>query len=76
MGINSRKISVKDFGFFYGSTKVLESISMDIEENSITAIIGPSGCGKSTFLRTFNKMNDLIANTLESLDRLASRYHR
>ena len=63
MGINSRKISVKDFGFFYGSTKVLESISMDIEENSITAIIGPSGCGKSTFLRTFNKMNDLIANT-------------
>ena len=63
MGINSRKISVKDFGFYYGSTKVLESISMDIEENSITAIIGPSGCGKSTFLRTFNKMNDLIANT-------------
>jgi phosphate transport system ATP-binding protein len=63
MGINSRKISVRNFGFYYGSTKVLEAIDMDIEEKSITAIIGPSGCGKSTFLRTFNKMNDLIANT-------------
>jgi phosphate transport system ATP-binding protein len=55
------KVSVRDFNFFYGSTKVLENISMEIKENSITAIIGPSGCGKSTFLRTFNKMNELMA---------------
>jgi len=62
-GYNSTKITVKDFSFFYGNNKVLENVNMDISENSITAIIGPSGCGKSTFLRTFNKMNDLIANT-------------
>ena len=63
MVVNHRKISVSNFGFYYGSIKVLDGINMGIEENSITAIIGPSGCGKSTFLRTFNKMNDLIANT-------------
>lgn len=57
------KINVKDFGFYYGRVKVLKDISMDIKENSITAIIGPSGCGKSTFLRTFNRMNELIPNT-------------
>ncbi len=60
---NSCKIKVKNFGFYYGSSKVLDGIDMEIAANSITAIIGPSGCGKSTFLRTFNKMNDLIANT-------------
>ncbi|MBN1298574.1 MAG: phosphate ABC transporter ATP-binding protein, partial [Actinobacteria bacterium] len=51
------------FGFFYGTNKVLESITMDIDKNAVTAIIGPSGCGKSTFLRAFNKMNELLANT-------------
>ncbi len=55
------KITVRNFGFFYGSSKVLENIDMDIPKNAITAIIGPSGCGKSTLLRTFNKMNELIA---------------
>jgi phosphate transport system ATP-binding protein len=60
---NSIKITVRNFGFYYGISKVLEAISMDIYKNSITAIIGPSGCGKSTFLRTFNKMNELMANT-------------
>ncbi len=60
---NNIKITVRNFNFFYGTAKVLENINMDIEKNSITAIIGPSGCGKSTFLRTFNRMNDLIANT-------------
>lgn len=55
------KITVRDFGFFYGSSKVLAKIDMDIARNAITAIIGPSGCGKSTLLRTFNKMNELIA---------------
>jgi len=60
---DSVKITVRNFGFYYGTNKVLESISMDILKNSITAIIGPSGCGKSTFLRAFNKMNELMANT-------------
>ncbi|MBC7333908.1 MAG: phosphate ABC transporter ATP-binding protein [Actinobacteria bacterium] len=57
------KIKVRDFGFYYGNTKVLSGISMDIKRNAITAIIGPSGCGKSTFLRSFNRMNDLIPRT-------------
>jgi phosphate transport system ATP-binding protein len=57
------KINVRDFGFYYGRVKVLADISMDIQKNNITAIIGPSGCGKSTFLRTFNRMNELIPNT-------------
>jgi len=55
------KITVRNFGFFYGKSKVLEKIDMDITKNAITAIIGPSGCGKSTLLRSFNKMNELIA---------------
>ena len=57
------KIKVKDYGFYYGTVKVLTDINMDIRENTITAIIGPSGCGKSTFLRTFNRMNELLPNT-------------
>jgi phosphate transport system ATP-binding protein len=57
------KIKVKDLGFYYGKSKVLADISMDIQKNNITAIIGPSGCGKSTLLRTFNRMNELIPNT-------------
>lgn len=60
---NNIKITVRDFGFFYGTVKVLEDINMDILKNSITAIIGPSGCGKSTLLRAFNKMNELMAVT-------------
>lgn len=57
------KIEVKDYGFYYGSNKVLSDISMKIPQNAITAFIGPSGCGKSTFLRTFNRMNDLLPGT-------------
>ncbi|MBH8592773.1 phosphate ABC transporter ATP-binding protein [Paenactinomyces guangxiensis] len=53
-------ISVHDLNLFYGDTQALKNISMDIEEKSVTALIGPSGCGKSTFLRTLNRMNDLI----------------
>ncbi len=49
-----------DYCLYYGAFKALESISVDIPTNSITAIIGPSGCGKSTFLRSFNRMNELI----------------
>lgn len=45
---------------WYGSTQALKSISMDIEEKTVTALIGPSGCGKSTFLKTLNRMNDLV----------------
>lgn len=56
------KVKVRNYGFYYGTVKVLTDIDMDILKNTITAIIGPSGCGKSTFLRTFNKMNELIAN--------------
>lgn len=59
---NEKIISVKNLDLYYGDHKALNSINMDIERNSITAFIGPSGCGKSTFLRTLNRMNDLIPN--------------
>jgi phosphate transport system ATP-binding protein len=59
---DNTKIRIKDFGFYYGDTKVLTDISFNITRNTITAIIGPSGCGKSTLLRTFNRMNELIGN--------------
>ena len=54
------KINVRHFNLFYGSFQAIKDISLDIEANQITAIIGPSGCGKSTFVRSFNRMNDLI----------------
>lgn len=54
------KITVKNLDLFYGSHQALKKINMDIEKNEVTAFIGPSGCGKSTFLRTLNRMNDLI----------------
>ena len=54
------KITVKDLDLFYGTHQALKKINMDIEKNEVTAFIGPSGCGKSTFLRTLNRMNDLI----------------
>ncbi len=53
-------LSVRDLCLWYGSHQALKSIQMDIPEKSITALIGPSGCGKSTFLKTLNRMNDLI----------------
>jgi len=59
---NDIKIKVRNYGFYYGTVKVLTDINIDILKNTITAIIGPSGCGKSTFLRTFNKMNELMAS--------------
>jgi phosphate transport system ATP-binding protein len=52
-----------DFSFSYGQTKVIDKISLQLSQNKITAIIGPSGCGKSTYLRSFNRMNDLIDGT-------------
>ena len=56
------KIQVRDLNFWYGENHVLKNVSMDIKENSVTAFIGPSGCGKSTFLKTLNRMNDLVDN--------------
>ncbi len=57
------KIQVSDLNFYYGAVQALNNISLDIKKNSITALIGPSGCGKSTFIRTLNRMNDLIEGT-------------
>ncbi len=57
------KISAKNVEFFYGATRALKGISIDMPANRVTALIGPSGCGKSTFLRCINRMNDLIENT-------------
>lgn len=53
-------IETKDLDLHYGNVQALKKINLDIQENSVTALIGPSGCGKSTFLRTLNRMNDLI----------------
>lgn len=54
------KFSIKDLDFYYDDFQALKNINLAIESNGITAFIGPSGCGKSTFLRTLNRMNDLI----------------
>ena len=58
--MNKPIITVKDLNLWYGQTQALKHINIDIPERSITALIGPSGCGKSTFLKTLNRMNDLI----------------
>lgn len=54
------KISVKDLNLYYGDLHALKNIQIDVTENKVTALIGPSGCGKSTFLKTLDRMNDLI----------------
>jgi phosphate transport system ATP-binding protein len=54
------KLYTKNLDLFYGTNQALKSINVEIEENKVTALIGPSGCGKSTFLKTLNRMNDLI----------------
>ena len=54
------KISVSNFDFYYGTAKVLHGINLDIPDRKVTALIGPSGCGKSTFIRSINRMNDII----------------
>ncbi|MBN2897866.1 MAG: phosphate ABC transporter ATP-binding protein [Clostridia bacterium] len=58
--MDKSKISVKDLDLFYGEFQALKKINIDIEKNVITSLIGPSGCGKSTFLKTLNRMNDLV----------------
>ncbi|GHT01094.1 phosphate import ATP-binding protein PstB [Bacteroidia bacterium] len=56
-------IATRNIDFYYGDFHALKNISMEMQANTVTALIGPSGCGKSTFLRLFNRMNDLIDNT-------------
>ncbi|SCW54963.1 phosphate transport system ATP-binding protein [Paenibacillus tianmuensis] len=58
----ANKIKVEQLNLYYGENHALHNIGLTIEQNSIAALIGPSGCGKSTFLRTLNRMNDLIDN--------------
>jgi len=57
---NKFKIFTKDLNLYYGDVQALKNIHIEIEEKKVTALIGPSGCGKSTFLKTLNRMNDLI----------------
>jgi phosphate transport system ATP-binding protein len=57
------KIQVDSLNFYYGEKRALENISIQIQPNVVTAFIGPSGCGKSTFLRTLNRLNDIIPGT-------------
>ena len=59
---STAKFEIKDLNLHYGSFHALKNINMKIEANKITAFIGPSGCGKSTFLKTLNRMNDLVEN--------------
>jgi phosphate transport system ATP-binding protein len=56
------KIQVQDFDFYYGTAKVLHGVTLKIPERQVTALIGPSGCGKSTFIRSINRMNDIIVD--------------
>ncbi|MBR3689594.1 MAG: phosphate ABC transporter ATP-binding protein [Eggerthellaceae bacterium] len=53
-------MTARDLSLWYGSAQALKGVSLDIPENEITALIGPSGCGKSTFIKTLNRMNDLV----------------
>ena len=60
--MNSIKINIQKLNLFYGNNHVLKDISMKIRAHAVTALIGPSGCGKSSFLKTMNRMNDLVDN--------------
>ena len=60
---SSSKITVRDLNFYYGRAQALHGINLEIQERLVTAFIGPSGCGKSTFIRTLNRMNDVIPGT-------------
>ncbi len=53
-------VSAKDVNVFYGEKQALQNITLDIPQNQVTSLIGPSGCGKTTFLKSINRMNDLI----------------
>lgn len=60
MNENQNKIITENLNLYYGENHALKDINMKIREGAITAFIGPSGCGKSTFLKTLNRMNDLV----------------
>jgi phosphate transport system ATP-binding protein len=60
--MHDAKISVRNLNLYYGEKQALRNISIDMPPNRVTALIGPSGCGKSTFLRSLNRMNDLIGH--------------
>jgi phosphate transport system ATP-binding protein len=62
-GSTKPKLEAHNLSFFYGATQALFDVTLSIPERSVTALIGPSGCGKSTFLRTLNRMNDIIEGT-------------
>lgn len=62
MADNKIKIFTKDLNLFYGSSQALKNINISIFDKQVTALIGPSGCGKSTFLKSLNRMNDLVPN--------------
>lgn len=57
------KMTIRELNFYYGASKALHQINFDIRRNRITALIGPSGCGKSTFIRTLNRMHELLRHT-------------
>jgi len=63
MNASPVKVSARQVDFYYGKTKALDDVNLEIRDKQITALIGPSGCGKSTFLRTLNRMNDLITGS-------------
>ena len=57
---NKIKVKVENLNLYYGENHALKDVNMDIQENAVTVFVGPSGCGKSTFLKTLNRMNDLV----------------
>jgi len=61
--MSTTAITAENFSFYYGSFKALSDINLTIDKNRVTALIGPSGCGKSTFLRSLNRMNEILPNT-------------
>jgi len=64
--VNAIKIQVSDLSVYYQQYQALHQVSLDIEANKVTALIGPSGCGKSTFLRSLNRLNELMEGTTTS----------
>lgn len=61
--MESRVLEIKKFSMYYGDTKAVDNISMEVYKNKVTAIMGPSGCGKTTLLRSINRMHELVADT-------------
>ena len=60
MAEKEKTFEIRDMDLYYGNFQALKKVNIDIYKNDITALIGPSGCGKSTFLRSLNRMNDLV----------------